>query len=181
MKISGFFLALAVGACGMSHETGETSVELHAAAGAGGCTLLADLSGSAEIPANDSEGIGKAIVRVDAEGTLSWRLVVARIENVTAAHIHYGGPTENGGVALFLAGPFPEAGGRTSGLIGSGSVAVEGVPDGPLGDAFHDLLLSGLTYVNVHTSDGLPGATGPGDLPAGEIRGQLIPTGGACD
>jgi hypothetical protein len=37
-----------------------------------------------------------------------------------------------------------------------------------------DAILAGNTYVNVHTDDGVaPGGTGPGDLPAGEIRGQI--------
>jgi hypothetical protein len=31
-----------------------------------------------------------------------------------------------------------------------------------------------LTYVNVHTNDGVaPTNTGPGDFPGGEVRGQL--------
>ena len=35
-------------------------------------------------------------------------------------------------------------------------------------------IASGLTYVNVHTNDGVDGPnTGPGDFPGGEIRGQL--------
>ena len=35
-------------------------------------------------------------------------------------------------------------------------------------------MMSGVTYVNVHTSDGVdPPNTGPGDFPGGEIRGQL--------
>ena len=33
---------------------------------------------------------------------------------------------------------------------------------------------AGVTYVNVHTNDGVdPANTGPGDFPGGEIRGQL--------
>ena len=37
-----------------------------------------------------------------------------------------------------------------------------------------DAIRAGLTYVNVHTNDGVaPANTGPGDFPGGEIRGQL--------
>jgi len=37
-----------------------------------------------------------------------------------------------------------------------------------------DAMRAGLTYVNVHTNDGVDGTnTGPGDFPGGEIRGQL--------
>ena len=36
------------------------------------------------------------------------------------------------------------------------------------------LIESGGAYVNVHTNDGVaPAGTGPGDLPGGEIRGDL--------
>jgi hypothetical protein len=40
--------------------------------------------------------------------------------------------------------------------------------------ALVDALNSGNAYVNVHTNDGVPPASsGPGDLPAGEIRGNF--------
>jgi hypothetical protein len=43
--------------------------------------------------------------------------------------------------------------------------------------SFADVLANiraGNTYVNVHTNDGVdPANSGPGDFPAGEIRGQL--------
>jgi hypothetical protein len=37
-----------------------------------------------------------------------------------------------------------------------------------------EAMRAGLTYVNVHTNDGV-GATnsGPGDFPGGEVRGQI--------
>ena len=36
------------------------------------------------------------------------------------------------------------------------------------------LIENGGAYVNVHTNDGVaPPGTGPGDLPGGEIRGDL--------
>jgi hypothetical protein len=35
-------------------------------------------------------------------------------------------------------------------------------------------MVAGETYVNVHTNDGVdPTNTGPGDIPGGEIRGQV--------
>ena len=40
--------------------------------------------------------------------------------------------------------------------------------------ALVDAIEAGNAYVNVHTNDGVPPTnTGPGDFPAGEIRGQL--------
>jgi hypothetical protein len=49
---------------------------------------------------------------------------------------------------------------------------------GPLGGATLATLIQamkdGVTYVNVHTNDGVaPTNTGPGDFPGGEIRGQI--------
>jgi hypothetical protein len=35
-------------------------------------------------------------------------------------------------------------------------------------------IAAGDAYVNVHTNDGIPPTgTGPGDLPGGEVRGQV--------
>jgi hypothetical protein len=139
-------------------------------------TFRAVLSGGDEVPARDTGARGAAIFRLNAEGTeLGFRLVVANIENVFAAHIHCGVAGVSGpvGVTLFTGAP---AGGRTDGVLASGIVTA---PD--IGNAcgWLDLddvvtaLESGDTYVNVHTNDGLaPPDTGPGDFPLGEIRGQ---------
>jgi len=44
----------------------------------------------------------------------------------------------------------------------------------PDGTALITAIRDGLTYVNVHTNDGVGAPnTGPGDFPGGEIRGQL--------
>jgi hypothetical protein len=41
-------------------------------------------------------------------------------------------------------------------------------------DALIDLIEAGNVYIDVNTNDGVaPANTGPGDFPAGEIRGQL--------
>ena len=139
-------------------------------------TFRAVLSGGDEVPARDTGARGAAVFRLNAEGTeLGFRLVVANIENVFAAHIHCGVAGVSGpvGVTLFTGAP---AGGRTDGVLASGIVTA---PD--IGNAcgWLDLddvvaaLESGDTYVNVHTNDGLaPPDTGPGDFPLGEIRGQ---------
>jgi CHRD domain len=141
-------------------------------------TFRAVLSGSDEVPARDTLARGVAIVRLDAEGTaLGFRLIVANIENVFAAHIHCGIAGVSGpvGVTLFTGAP---GGGRTDGVLASGSVTA---PDAGNLCAWADLddvvaaLESGVAYVNVHTSDGVaPADTGPGDFPGGEIRGQIF-------
>lgn len=139
-------------------------------------TFRAVLSGGDEVPARDTRARGVATFRLDAAGSeLGFRLVVANIENVFAAHIHCGVAGVSGpiGVTLFMGAP---AGGRTDGVLAAGTVTT---PDPGNLCGWADLddvvtaLESGNTYVNVHTNDGVaPPDTGPGDFPGGEIRGQ---------
>jgi CHRD domain-containing protein len=135
------------------------------------------LSGGDEVPARDTNARGVATFKLSGDGTaLSYKLNVANIENVFAAHIHCGAVGVNGpvGVTLFAG---PPAGGRTDGTLAEGTITV---PDAGNGCGWADLaavvaaLNSGNTYVNVHTNDGVaPTNTGPGDFPGGEIRGQV--------
>jgi len=144
--------------------------------------FIAILSGDAEVPVRDTQARGVAIFRLSDDGmSLSYRLVVANIDNVTASHIHLGGPSANGPVVAFLAGPFPVGGGRTSGVLARGTIT-EADLVGPLaGGSFTDLIAAmstGNAYVNVHTNDGVaPANTGPGDFPGGEVRGQIRANG----
>ena len=136
------------------------------------------ISGGDEVPPRDTGARGVAIFRLDGAGTeLGFRLVVANIENVFAAHIHCGVVGVNGpiGVTLFMGAP---AGGRTDGVLAAGSLTA---PDPGNGCGWADLaavvaaLESGNAYVNVHTNDGVdPPNTGPSDFPGGEIRGQVF-------
>ena len=139
-------------------------------------TFRAVLSGGDEVPPRDTGARGVAIFRLSADGSeLGFRLVVANIENVVAAHIHCGVAGVNGPVGVTLFGGAP-AGGRIDGELAAGSLTA---PD--LGNAcgwtdLEDVVTaveSGAAYVNVHTNDGVaPANTGPGDFPGGEIRGQ---------
>jgi hypothetical protein len=68
-------------------------------------------------------------------------------------------------------------GGRLSGVLARDTLTEDDL-SGPLaGQAFTalvDAILAGNTYVNVHTDDAIaPGGTGRGDLPVGEVRGQI--------
>lgn len=134
----------------------------------------------------DSRGQGQAIFRVSDDGsTVDFRLIATNIDNVIMSHIHCGPPGANGPIRMWLypvIGPTgaqgPNGTGRQSGVLASGTFSPTGVicpatatiPAMPLLDAIR----AGLTYVNVHTNDGVaPANTGPGDFPGGEIRGQL--------
>jgi len=148
------------------------------AAGAGSGNFRAHLTGDNEVPPNASQGQGQAIIQVNEDETaISYRLIASNIENVVASHIHVGAPDVNGPVVAFLFGNVPPAGGRTDGVLATGTITAANLV-GPLTgqplSALVDEIEAGNTYVNVHTNDGVdPPNTGPGDLPGGEIRGQL--------
>jgi CHRD domain len=136
------------------------------------------LNGGTEVPANASRAAGQAVFKLSPDGTsLDYGLIVANLDNPVAAHIHIGPPGVNGPVVAFLFGPVPAGGGTANGVLAEGTITAADLV-GPLAgqpfSALIDALNSGNAYVNVHTNDGVdPAGTGPGDLPAGEIRGNF--------
>lgn len=142
--------------------------------------VAAPLSGGEEVPARDTNARGNATFELSADGlSLSYKLIVANIDNVIASHIHVGPAGTNGPVVLFLYGPQPAGGGRLNGVIATGTATAANLV-GPLTgqplSALITALQTGGAYVNVHTNDGVdPPNTGAGDFPGGEIRGQVRP------
>ena len=138
----------------------------------------APLSGAQEVPERETKARGQAVFKLSADGTeLHYRLIVANIENVVAAHIHLAPAGVNGPVVAFLYGNVPPGGGRVNGVVATGTITAADLV-GPLAGQSLDALLqaieAGDTYVNVHTNDGEGDTnTGPGDFPGGEIRGQI--------
>lgn len=122
----------------------------------------AHLMGGNEVPMVETLAQGQAVFQLSKDGSeLSYKLIVANIEDVAAAHIHSGGPEVNGGVIVTLyGGGLIE--GRFSGVLAQGVIS-----ESSLGEAaFADLIaqiMSGNTYVNVHTLAN----------PGGEVRGQI--------
>lgn len=145
--------------------------------------FVAHLDGGQEVPVRETAATGQFVAQLNESGTaLSYRLIVANVENVVAAHIHLGAAGVNGPIVAFLAGPFAPGGGRVDGIIGEGTIRaadltgpLAGSPSlAPLLAAMRD----GLTYANTHTNDGVaPANEGPGDFPGGEVRGQIRPAG----
>lgn len=132
---------------------------------------------------NDSRARGNAIFHLNASGdTLTYKLIVANIDNAFMAHIHHAAVGVNGPIVVWLypstaPAPGPAGQGRIDGVIAEGSITAANLV-GPLRGKSLDVLLdnlrSGNAYVNVHTNDGVPPVnTGPGDFPGGEIRGQV--------
>jgi hypothetical protein len=137
----------------------------------------AHLKGANEVPVRDTRATGNAVFKLSGDGSaLDYRLIVANINNVVAAHIHIGPPEVNGPVVAFLYGPAAPGGGRESGVLSTGTITAANLV-GPLAgqplSALVEAIEAGNTYVNVHTNDGqAPTDQGPGDFPGGEIRGQ---------
>ena len=128
-----------------------------------GGNFTAHLNGASQVPPFDTQAQGQFIGKLRAGDNLSYKLNVANITNVVAAHIHCGAAGENApvGVTLFAGSPVSMSGTLAQGPIlapdtnnGCGWIDVDDVIDA---------LESGDTYVNVHTLQSLPG----------EIRGQV--------
>lgn len=150
--------------------TPDDALRSHAASDMAVHAYRAHLTGDAEVPAVDTRARGQAVFRLSADGTeLSYRLLVANIEDVTMAHIHLAPAGENGPPVVWL---YPDAPppqlieGRFSGVLATGSITAADLA-GPFADASMEALVeamgSGRTYVNVHTTA----------HPGGEVRGQI--------
>ena len=134
-----------------------------ASAGGNGSSFVANLKGRSEVPAFDTNGQGTVHVKVARDASVSYKLIVANLTNVVAAHIHCAPVDAAGpvGVTLFAGAPV-----SVNGVLAQGSIDFP-VPANSCGwvdlvDVI-DALASGDTYVNVHTLQSL----------SGEIRGQL--------
>ena len=142
--------------------------------------VAAPLSGGEEVPARDTNARGNATFEVSADGSqITYKLIVANIDNVTMSHIHLGPAGANGGIVVFLFGPVAAGGGRSNGVIATGTFTaanlIGALAGHPLSDLI-DAMRAGNAYVNVHTDDGVaPSNTGPGDFPGGEVRSQIRP------
>lgn len=129
----------------------------------------ATLSGSSEVPANDSDATGTAVF-TDRGGQMDFSIDVQNVDLPFAAHIHAGAADVNGGILVTLFNtddPVADFSGR----LATGSFVQADI--GPLSpatvaismDSLRELMRSGDAYVNVHTTA----------IPAGEIRGRIAP------
>lgn len=113
-------------------------------------SAFALLTGGAEVPPVDSDGVGLGYVFVDHDaGALCWTLIASGIGAATAAHIHEAPVGVNGGVVVFF-DPFEG--------FDAGCQFLDAETIGHLTSDW-----SGF-YINVHTEA----------VPSGELRGQLM-------
>ena len=125
----------------------------------------ATLTGSNEVPTNDSNATGTAVF-TDRGGSFDFSIDVQNIDLPNAAHIHVGVAGVNGSVVVPLFGtdsPVADFSGR---LVAGSFTAADIVATSSLSfEGLRDLMRTGGVYVNVHTDANL----------AGEIRGQIVP------
>ena len=87
------------------------------------------------------------------EQSLSYRVIASNIENVIGAHIHLGAAGVNGPNVFFLFGPgVPAGGGRTNGVLATGTIAAATYP--PFPQLINDTK-AGNVYIDVNTNDGV--------------------------
>lgn len=149
------------------------------AAAEAGASYTVQLSGNSEVPSRATPAGGEVAIQISPDGqSLTYTVTVHDITNVTMGHIHIGAPGTNGDIVLPLVPTAPPGGGPRTGIIGQGTLTAAQLI-GPLqGQPLSNLIAqmdAGNAYVNVHTSTGVsPAKLVAGDLPPGEIRGQIV-------
>jgi len=128
------------------------------------------LRGSNQNPPVETNAHGVFIATLSSDGkSLTFKLIVANMENVTMAHIHIGDSATNGPVVVFLFHTeTPVA--RQDGILSQGTFTASDFKGPLMGQAFSALInaiMNGDAYVNVHSTQ----------HPAGEIRGQIFIAG----
>jgi hypothetical protein len=112
-------------------------------------TLHATLSGASEVPKAGS-GTGSATITLDdAKGQICYRITLKGVGTAMAGHIHKGGKTVAGPIAVPL---FTKATKQPKGCVTAKKSDIKAIRKNPSG-----------YYVNVHTAK----------YPAGAARGQL--------
>jgi len=128
------------------------------------------LRGSNQNPSVETNAHGVFIATLSPDGkSITFKLIVANMENVTMAHIHIGDSATNGPVVVFLFHTeTPVA--RQDGILSQGTFTASDFKGPLMGQAFSALInaiMNGDAYVNVHSTQ----------HPAGEIRGQVFIAG----
>lgn len=139
-------------------------------------TFTATLNGANERPtARTTPATAVATFKLTND-VLSWTIDMSNITNVTAAHIHIGTADVAGGVLQGLTAS-GLSNTRITGSIAKSQFVAPAAPNASVTwDDMINLMKTGGAYVNIHTNNTAndpTNNTGPGDFPAGEIRGQI--------
>ncbi len=135
-----------------AQDTMEASLTMPIPGLGSGACFVAALSGTQEVPPNDSTGTGAGTFVLSPDGTqLVFHIEFSGLTTEeTVRHIHRGAPGVAGPVVFDL-----PAGSPKDGVI---ELTAENRAD----------LQAGLYYVNIHSET----------FPGGELRGQILPAGG---
>ena len=141
---------------------GKITDDFFGASGSGDQQIIEDMVGGVETDAACGANFG----RINAG--LRFKLRCFNIEGVTQAHIHVGGPLENGPIAAVLFSP-GEPTGEINGLITRGSDRSKGtltdvdLLEGFTLDTLVEAMMTDNAYINIHTEAN----------PGGEVRGSI--------
>ena len=133
------------------------------------------MSGYLEVPSVSTGGRGTIEARIRNGSRIDYKLTYSGLSSTASqAHIHFGQPSVNGGIAAFLCGgggkpACPATAGSVSGTIVATdvlSVAGQGIAAGEFAELVA-AMKAGFTYANVHTAT----------FAGGELRGQVSPSG----
>lgn len=131
----------------------------------GGKMFSATLTGNQVVPPVMTHAKGEAAFELGKDGTtLTYKVMVTDLENVTAAHIHLGKKGENGPPIALI--KVKASKGKMTGMLANGQITKAELMTSFKGKDVHALISeidAGNAYVNVHTAK----------YPDGEIRGQI--------
>lgn len=164
-------VVVAVTATGSAATTGDVDTR-------GDSSVREQLTGYEETPlAVSTAAAGQFRAQINEETQeIAWRLNYADLEgDVTQAHVHFGSPSQTGGISVFLCTnldngpegtqPCPPAPAMISGTIAPADIigpTGQGIAAGEFAELIQ-AVRAGFTYVNVHSTA----------FPIGEIRAQL--------
>ncbi|MGC1135366.1 MAG: CHRD domain-containing protein [Nitrososphaeraceae archaeon] len=163
LKVSIFSVVLAVAAVSATLTITAATHDLTGLAFAqGGAKFGFNLTGSEEVPPVETDATGMADISAYtiASDSITYNVNATNIEDVTAGHIHFGKPGENGPIVftMFKYGPSMDE------VLESGTITADKL-EGPMeGKKVSDLAFAGANgslYMNIHTVE----------HPDGEIRG----------
>jgi hypothetical protein len=152
---------LPVGATASAEATGKTT------------HFVAHLNAAQEVqtPAVVSNSSGTATFRItDNDTKIHFRLSSRGLDRITQAHIHLAPKGVNGAIVLFLFPIGPGVSGEgwsVSGTVTAADVVTPATGTTPTFAEIVGAIRAGNAYANIHTKA----------YPAGEIRGQLLPSG----
>ena len=146
--------ALVATACGGGNSIGGLDVEQ---------SYNIALTTAAEVPAPAQQTTASGTAQIVVFPTsIDFLLSATSITGITMAHIHSGAVGVAGPVVVTLFLPSAPTG-AVNGVFALGTINAANLPSGVTMESLKTLLLSGNSYINVHTSANQ----------SGEIRGQI--------